>query len=198
MRWLALTFTVALLTGCDDQVALPTAPSPTPAVEVANELPARERRRLDLDQLDAALVRTTGTIWQVDGVPQLVAMSTTLGKPDYADRTTEDLAVSPIFTKILDEAARSVCGELMAAERTRVEGARLFFTHIPPDTDDRGDPLDRQLARLVLRFHGRTVDASTAAMWRTLYTNVASVHGPAVAWDAVCIALITHPDFYTY
>ncbi|MEZ4467375.1 MAG: hypothetical protein R3F43_23750 [bacterium] len=49
------------------------------------------------------------------------------------------------------------------------------------------------------RFHGHTLDAGSLATWRWLRASVEFVTQDAVAsWQSVCVALYTHPDFYSY
>ena len=83
---------------------------------------ARARRRMNLDQLDAAFRRTSGGIgWtEMRGnreVNLLVELSATLGKPDYVQITTEDLDPSALFNKFLDDAARSICERMITHGR---------------------------------------------------------------------------------
>ena len=61
------------------------------------------------------------------------------------------------------------------------------------------------LAALLLRFHGRRVDVASPELepWRALEARLQAAATeteapPKRAWEGVCVALITHPDFYTY
>jgi hypothetical protein len=69
------------------------------------------------------------------------------------------------------------------------------------------DPIDRNLSYLLMRFHARRVEPSSPAVarWRGLWNRTArpdmapmAPPDTLTAWRAVCVALITHPDFYTY
>ncbi|MEZ0312607.1 MAG: hypothetical protein ACAI38_12600 [Myxococcota bacterium] len=172
----------------------------------------RERRRLDIDQLDAAIKRVTGGLYWVrvgdtTKTNQLVALAASLGKPDYVEITEEDLAPTSLFLKFLNDASRAVCAELIKAEATRPE--RVFVA--PASfTDQPGSPVvDATLRRAILRFHGQKPDDASLSPWGTLFATVvardAAVNAAGSAedhvkagWNAVCVALITHPDFYTY
>lgn len=159
---------------------------------------SRARRRMNIDQLDAAFRRTSGGIgWtEMRGAVEVNLfedLAATLGKPDYIQITTESLEPSALFQKFLDDAARKVCAAIVARDRQTPADAVL----IP--ADDR-DP-DVHLRDLLLRWHGRdlSLDSPDLMHWRWLYDSVSFVTGDAdTAWHAVCGALYTHPDFYSY
>lgn len=171
-------------------------------------LPHRARQRLNIDQLGAAIVAATGGIpWTETAgsnqVDLLSALSATLGKPDYAELTTEDLDASALFHKFLDDASRHVCTARMELELADPDGEGALMIHAGPGDgpDTIGDGLDLNLQALLLRYHGRHLDGDHPALvhWRWLWTTVATTtQQPALAWRSVCVALITHPDFYSY
>lgn len=181
-------------------------PDLTPAPVIEEPLPgARSRKRMDLDQLNASLRAATGGIgWVENNNDQLVALAATLGKPDFATTTEEDRTPSPLFQKFLGDASRKVCADLFAAEASRADADRVFFVGVDRNESGAalGARLDESLARLLLRFHGRRTDsdATRGALdgWRFLFQSTERATSPAVAWNAVCVALIQHPDFYTY
>jgi hypothetical protein len=168
------------------------------------EVGVRNRTRMDLDQLDRALLDATGFQW-VDpnsGDPMFEKLASTLGKPDYIQNTLEDLSPSLLFHKFLDDGARFVCTELMAAEAERVPGERIFLTAIDPATPlSDADGINTTLANALLRFHGRHVAPADSALdaWRWLLENTPSSDEELLLpWINVCAGLITHPDFYAY
>lgn len=178
-------------------------PAPTPP-----EDPYRQRRRMDLDQLDATIRTVTGGIGWTETrggreVSLLDELAQTLGKPDYLQITDEDLEPSAMFQKFLDDAARSVCLALMEAEATRPSAERVFFVHAEvTDTlaEDRSAVLEN-LQYLLLRFHGRKLaaDAPELEPWSWLVQSAEHVtNDQAEVWRTVCVGLMTHPDFYTY
>ena len=86
--------------------------------------PWRERRRMDVDQLEASLREVTGGIgWERmngDGTVRtryFREYADTLGMPDYINSSAEDLSVSLLFQKFLDDAARSACRRSSSANR---------------------------------------------------------------------------------
>lgn len=216
---LAAAACAALLIGCGTEE--PTA-APEPAGPVATPVDAtlddgaegdlkpgplpgeRDRRRMDIDQLDASIRQVTGGIgWTVDGVNQFEALSATLGKPDYQDSTDEDLAPSLLFQKFLGDAASSVCTELAAVDVSRAEEQRALFLHVAPtDTlDSNPDGVEANLSALLLRYHGRTIEPGSDRLdtWRWLFESTTHLTGdPAASWRAVCVGLLMHPDFYSY
>jgi len=165
---------------------------PTPEVVE----PGRPWRRMNVDQLDAAMQRASGGIsWvEVRGAyvaPLFTELSATLGKPDYVEITQETLEPTPLFLKFLDDAARSVCGEMIRVDLAAPEEARILLS----------DDVDQRLTTLLLRFHSRRVfpDDPQFGTWRWLYQSTAfATDDPTAPWYAVCVALFTHPDFYSY
>ncbi len=163
--------------------------------------PPRARRRMNVDQLDAAFRRTSGGIgWtEMRGnreVDLFVELSATLGKPDFIQITNESLEPSALFQKFLDDAARQVCARRIEADLER--GAEPVLL---PQVDEAGEAdIDGHLQGLLLRFHGRDlrVDSPDLMHWRWLYDTVTFVGDEVTAWQAICATLYTHPDFYSY
>ena len=173
---------VAVGPGTEAELAPPLEPEPV-------EAPARQRRRMNVDQLAVAMRQVSGGIGWTERrgnneFDLFEELSITLGKPDYIQRTNEDLSPSALFQKFLDDAARSICERMIERE---------------PRLAPAGDvDVDEHLRELVRRFHGR-LEVPEVAAWRWLYQSARFVGGePTVAWHGVCVALFTHPDFYTY
>ena len=167
--------------------------------------PASDRRRMDLDQLEASLLRVTGGIGWTDGSDNLFEeLAGTLGKPDYIDSTTEVTDPALLFQKFLDDAARSVCDELIDTELAAVDADRIFLTPVDVESDtwdSNPDAVEETLRAALLRFHGRRVEAGDTRLnpWSWLYRSTEQTTGDAVAaWRTVCVGLIVHPDFYSY
>lgn len=172
------------------------------------EDPYRQRRRMDLDQLDAAIRRVTGGIgWEErrgnTTVNLFAELASTLGKPDYIQITDENLEPSAMFQKFLDDAARDVCDELMREEANRAQEDRTFFIHADAQASYRENPelVEANLVELLLRFHGRKLEAGAPELepWKWLFESAEHVTSdqPAV-WRTLCVGLFKHPDFYTY
>jgi hypothetical protein len=171
---------------------------------------ARARHRMDVDQLDESLFVATGLRWEVSGTNQLTRFRSTLGVPNFSTSTHEDLEVSPLFLKFVDDAARSVCTRLLDQETADGATDRVFLVHA--DVEDRlpadEAAIDENLAMLLARFHGRVVEPGSEELdpWRSLWSSSLALTRDAmtgeddaeVAWRTVCVALVDHPDFYTY
>jgi hypothetical protein len=181
----------------------PVDPEPPPAPPT--EPAVRPRRRMDIDQLDRAIRRVTRGIGWTEmrnnvEVNLFVDLAATLGKADFIQVTADNLETSAIFQKFLGDAARSVCARRLAADQATLDpAARVILPADPIDVDDVR--LDTQLIALRSIFHGEptAADSPTLASWRWLYQSELHVsRDPLRAWNGVCVALFTHPDFYTY
>jgi hypothetical protein len=188
-----------------------SGPEPTPAstgdgvnVELVDrtvvvEEPSRARKRMNLDQLNAAFTRTSGGITWTErrggrDANQFVELSATLGKPDFIQVTTENLEASTLFQKFLDDAARSVCAKMIERDRSG-ETEPLLLT-----ADAMDDTIRTNLRSLVYRFHNRSLgpDSPDLEQWVWLFDSVRFVRDVDAGWNAVCVTLFNHPDFYTY
>jgi hypothetical protein len=182
--------------GLDDGSQADLVPPPEPG--------QRDRRRMDVDQLDATIKLVTGGLyWRVGTVNQFEALAATLGKPDYVNSTFEDLSTSLLFQKFLSDAANSVCNELVQVDPRRLAPDRTLLVHATAtDTiESNPDGVEANLVSLLLRYHGRTHAPGSDQLnaWRWLFESSTHVsNDPLAGWRAVCVGLITHPDFYTY
>lgn len=177
---------------------------PPPPVEPAG----RPRRRMNLDQLNASVRQVTGGVGWTERrnnveVDIFEDLASTLGKPDYVQVTNEDLEPSALFQKFLDDAARSVCAATVAADLARPQAERALMRYIDPEADPATSraAVAANLQYVLRRFHGRNLrlDDPNIEAWRwQLEATVFSRVAPAEAWGAICVALITHPHFYTY
>ena len=63
------------------------------------------------------------------------------------------------------------------------------------------DAVEDNIRHLLLRFHSRVVEPGSDTLdgWLWLHESAGFVSAnPNLAWNAVCVGLITHPDFYSY
>ncbi len=170
------------------------------------EAPHRQRRRMDLDQLDAAIRTVTGGLgWTETRAGREVNLfqdlSSTLGKPDFLTITEEDLSPSAMFQKFLDDASRTVCTQLIEEDPNRE--TKTFFVEAGPEDrySEQPERVVQNLQQLLLRFHGRKVaaDAPELQPWTWLMRSAEHVTpDQAEVWRTVCVGMMTHPDFYTY
>lgn len=196
----------------DDPALTPTPVDTDPGAEVDLVPPpleaTRALRRMDLDQLDATLRQVTGGIgWtEVRGgreVNLFVELAGTLGKPDYIEITSESLEPSALFQKFLGDAARSVCDRLIERDLRLPMADRILMSSVEAedDLDSAAPRIDANLRALLLRFHGRHLPPGDPLLegWTWMFETVLHVTDePVDAWEAICVGLITHPDFYTY
>lgn len=202
---LILSLALAACDGGNPTTVVPVDPGPETPIDLGLE-PARPRRRMDIEQLDRSIERATGRRWMNGMTPLFESNARTLGVPDYAMTTSEDLEVSALFVKFVDDAARSVCTQLIDADADAAAADRIFFVHAEPDAALPADAaaIDENLRYLLLRYHGRRVEdgATDLGVWHDLYADsLAAAEGDTAgetAWRTVCVALIDHPDFYTY
>ncbi len=169
--------------------------------------PMRPRRRMNIDQLDAAMLQVSGGIkWTEPNrdVSLFQTLSATLGKPNYIQITTEDLEPSALFQKFLDDAARSVCVRIVERDLEMANRAdRVLLRHVGRNDTIASNTagVDDNLQYLLQRWHGRVaaVDAPELAGWRWLFESATFVSGESLdGWNAVCVGLFVSPDFYTY
>lgn len=192
---------------------------------VENAPAGRPRRRLNIDQLNDAMVRASGGIAWTElnrdvEVNQFDQLARTLGKPDYIQNTEEDLEPTILFQKFLGDASRSVCAKMLERDLAVVEieqeyaqrpfedapedlPQKTLLMHVTPEDtiDNNPEAVDANLRAMLMRFHGRVVaehDDAALANWRWLLKSSRHVAEPAQAWNAMCIALFTHPDFYSF
>jgi hypothetical protein len=164
----------------------------------------RVRRRMDIDQLNASLRAVTGGIgWDDGDDDQLEELSSTLGRPDYAESTHEDLSPGLLFAKFLDDAANHVCDALV--ERESVGAAdNVFLVHVDLTDTSASAPqaVEDNLQHALLRFHGHDLPDGDPRLepWRFLFDTTVEVTGgdTFAGWRSVCIALLVHPDFTLY
>jgi hypothetical protein len=192
------------LGGCEGALLQPPLPREHPPVAI-DEVDAatkahlgvappspREARRVDLDQLENIIEDFTGSRW-VDSSEssRFFPLHATLGVADYVKRTHEDLSVSPLFQKYLDDASREVCQQAVDRDYAAAAPSRKLL---------RGalDDPNAVLSAMIFRAHGRRLGAPALSAWRQLYDAVSASEGEQAAWVAVCVAAVRHPDFYSY
>lgn len=171
----------------------------------------RPRRRMTVEQIDQAVKDVTGGIGWEDGETCwescFISLAPSLGVPDYFRRTKLDLTPGMTFQKFLSDGANVVCSTLINHEQNISAEERVFFVHIEPGTNPVNAPseTDANIQMLLLRFHGKAyaLDAPGMEPWRNLVNTIAGNAGPQwgawlEAWTAMCVALMKHPDFYSY
>ncbi|NCG18692.1 MAG: hypothetical protein GWP91_06745 [Rhodobacterales bacterium] len=161
----------------------------------------RDRHRMSIAQLADSVERTTGLRWMDGNKDVFEDLSPTLGVPDWNETTAENRTPDLVFQKILGDAAAEVCLDLVTAESSG--GERLMVNiNLGSTLDNDAVAIEAALSAALLRFHGQRVPVGSEILgpWLWLFESTTNVTqgDTAVAWQAVCTALIIHPDFYTY
>lgn len=169
--------------------------------------PTRTRKRMNVYQLDAAIKKVTGGIGWVEvrngkEVDLFEELAATLGRPDYILTTHEDLTPSVLLEKFVGDAARSVCDTLSEKERDQSSEERVLITYASLTDTWEKDPaaVEENMRYLLMRYHGAYVEpgSSELNLWTWLFDATTMATGdPVKGWRAVCVALISHPDFYS-
>lgn len=171
------------------------------------DMPARARKRMNIYQLNAAVRKVTGGIGWVEvrngkEVDLFEELAATLGRPDYILTTHEDLSPSVLLEKFVGDAARSVCTTLAENERALSQDERVLMPYVSLTDTWEKDPaaIEENMRYLLMRYHGTYIEpgSSELNLWTWLFdaTTMATAD-PVKGWRAVCVALISHPDFYS-
>ncbi|MCB9544398.1 MAG: hypothetical protein H6706_00720 [Myxococcales bacterium] len=170
---------------------------------------ARSPGRMAIAQLARSIpVVTDGIRWTEDfgagPTDMLEVLAPTLGAPDYLRVTQENLEPTLIVAKFVQDAAFRICGQWAQRDRAAAAGERSLVR------DGDWDSLDEAHAKanlraLQLRFYARQVadddDAPIADLYE-LFENASSTapagRGALDGWTAVCIAMMTDPEFILY
>jgi hypothetical protein len=182
-----------------------------------SQLPMRsaKSRRLSVKQLRGTIPVAMGQdvngkdiVWMLYSFPGLDKLSDVLGEADYANRTDDNLEISPLYLKFMDVAARDVCDKALTADLAKPDkSARVLLRHVEKTDTVENNPqaVDANLRYLKLRFHAVKVaegDDEPISMLRTLYADATKAGGVAIGpqegWRVVCVALLTAPEFHLY
>lgn len=171
------------VSGSDDGAA----PMPEP-VGPSEHPSGRRLRRVSVAQFAASLEVATGQRW-----PDVAQFANAMGEANFVETTEEDLGLTVAFEKFAQDAALYTC---RAAVEADLRGGDTILRYASPDETDE-EHLRENLRYLLLRFLGQDVatDSSSLDPWLELVTSVPL---PAERWTAVCVGLITHPDFLAY
>jgi hypothetical protein len=155
----------------------------------------------------------------------LDALAATLGRADYVTTTKESLDPAVTFAKLASDAARSACrasvradfGDAKPADAPKLGPSheKMILHDVGKADTFRGNPdgVRKNVATMAMRFWGRKLDprdpslkplvtlferASTAPAGRDASGATRALATPADGWRAVCIAMVTDPQFLTY
>lgn len=190
------------LTPMEDSHEVALIPSPPPAVE---RVLKRDRKRLNIDQLEQSVLSVLeGTQWTERrgnlNVNLFTALADTLGKPDFVQDTYEDLAPTSLFHKFLDDMARFTCSARITADMNASTG--VLWGELDPANGFISDRIniEERIKFLVLKFHQRKLKTDRElAYWSWIFQSGEFVsQNPYGGWLGLCVAMMIHPDFYSY
>jgi hypothetical protein len=172
---------------------------PAPPVNPAAVPDGRATRRLTVDQLRRSIPQLFGgdhwtLTYRGEEVDLFDALARTLGEADYVEVTQNNVDPNPLFQKFMDDMASQLCGKALQADAANRDlESRLILRH--------PDDVDANLRFLRLKFHGVWMapgdDAGLAGL-RKLHDDVKRDADEQAAWQAVCVALVTSPEFLAY
>ncbi len=171
---------------------------------------SRNLRRMSVPQLKDAIRNATGGVYWHDGRgnDMLDLLAPTLGVPNYLDITSEDLEAALVFQKFLGDGVRSVCAESIQNDLDMSAEDRVMIRFVDPDVawdgadDAQKAAIDRNLAYMRLRITGHHSDNPEdpeMVRLRWLWRSVTHATGePSRGWRAVCVGLMSSPEFFLY
>lgn len=171
---------------------------------------ARSAGRMTVEQLARSIpIVTEGLRWTEDfgqgETDMLEILAPTLGAPDYVRVTAENLEPTLIVAKFMADASNRICMRWATRDQALPAAERSLVTHDGPWESTEAAHVEANLRALLLRFFARKVaedDRESLADLSALFTTAADTAAPGMAardgWLAVCIALMTDPEFILY
>ncbi len=220
MRWHSLALLLVALTACEEDAAPsatlddpPTSRPDTPDAGVDPEPePAATGRavgRLTVEQLTRSIPVITGGVEWIEDFGQgpvnlLEVFGPTLGAPDYLRITEENTEPTLLIAKFMQDASHAICVDWVAKDAAAPADERTLVAHADWSSTDEA-LVKENLRRLQLRFYSRFVppeEETAIADLFDLFVNASST-APAQraaedGWLAVCIAMMTDPEFILY
>ena len=173
----------------------------TPSVGTVPDMPeeagpaTRKRKRMTIKQVRDSMESITGGVrWGEGELSDWDTYASTLGVADYQTRTSADLTPSVLFQKFLDDAAVQTCAQWLANPSSS-------FHHIDDPASTERSQVRANVSGARWRIQGRPIDEDDLIvdayvdLWADVYRSTESTEE---AWNTVCVALFTHPDFFMY
>ncbi len=164
--------------------------------------PGKATRRLTIMQLENSIPRLFGgdtwtfTNQQGQTFQLFEALGPTLGEADYVRTTSHNVEPTALFSKFMDDMASDLCAKAIARDATNPPVAERLVVRYPEN-------VDQNLRFMLLKFHNVYVPPESTAdleELRRLYEVVVAdaAHSESDGWFAVCVALVTSPEFMAY
>jgi len=203
---------VGLLWGCDDnQVAKPTdkGSSPwsqdhwtkvKPAATATGRIDpryGRKARRISVAHLRTLIPQLFNDLdWTDRRDDSLFAkLSATLGQADYIYQNQSHRNPTPLFMKFMDDMAGQLCRKAIAKDKKNKDTKTRMILRYERSPD-------QNLRYLRLKFHTIYVpEDSTEGIkaLRNLYDKaLAASQDSTKAWELVCVAMVSSPEFFSY
>jgi hypothetical protein len=160
-----------------------------------NPYVARNLRRLSLLQLRTSIPRLfPGFTWKRGNINYFDRYALTLGRADYLSLMTNNNSVTKLFMKFMDDMAMNVCKYAIPADYKKALDQRAFVRY--------PDDINKNLRWLRMKFHNIVVPETSTkeiAKLRVLFDKVKNYSKDQTkAWELVCVAVLTSPEFYVY
>ena len=164
-------------------------------IEPVERVQARRLKRMTVGQARDSMVQISGGVyWGSADESFWDEYSETLGVADYQLRVENDRSASVMFQKFLDDAATATCtGWINAPESS-------FFSIEDKTSVARADVL-ANIVTLRWQIQGKPKDATLPIIedYQTLFVKAHQrTDSTESAWQTVCVAMFTHPDFFMY
>jgi hypothetical protein len=158
-------------------------------------------RRMTAEQFHRSLVTVTGQEW-----PLFEKYAEAMGRADFAEITDEGRELSVTFDKFVHDAALHTCSAAIAEDGdgsdSGTTGTVMRWVSV---SERETKKIRRNLDYLMLRFLGQEMrdEDPRVEPWMNLLTaepDEGELDDELMRerWTAVCIGLVTHPDFITY
>ncbi len=221
MKWSLLLLLALALAACEEApapaaigYAVPPPYTPDPGGEGEGEGEAeaplgRSVGRMTIEQLARSIPVITGGIEWIENFGQgpvnlLEVLAPTLGAPDYLRVTEENLEPTLLIAKFMQDASHRICVRWVVEDAAANTDERTLVSHDDWSSTDEA-LVKANLRRLQLRFYARLVPEDDEVAIRDLYDlfQTASLTAPDEraardGWLAVCIAMMTDPEFILY
>ena len=154
----------------------------------------RQLKRMTIPQIRDTMEQITGHSWDGGQNSKWDDYAETLGVADYQLRVESDRSPSVMFQKFLDDAATETC-------LSWVNDSEGLFFRVGTADDVSRDNVRSLIVDLRFQVQGqsRLTEAAIVDDYELLFqTAYQRTQDPLLAWQTVCIALFTHPDFFMY
>ena len=152
----------------------------------------RQLKRMTVAQVRDAMEQISGVPWGSSNQSNWDVYSNTLGVADYQSRVKSDRAPSVMFQKFLDDAAVETCSAWIDLPDSS------FFSI------DRESTTREDIQANILHIHwliqgkARNYTPIVDDYSELFFTVLQRTTSADLAWQSVCVASFTHPDFFMY